>query len=75
MRVLLVLMLILLASPASAATRVEGVRIWPAPDHTRLVLDTAEAAEHNLFSLSGPARLVMDLKDTTLQADFGELDL
>ena len=45
---------------AQAGTRVEGVRVWPAPDHTRLVLDTAGKVAHNVFSLQNPARLVID---------------
>ncbi|WP_228739475.1 N-acetylmuramoyl-L-alanine amidase [Marinobacter arenosus] len=60
---------------AQAGTRVEGVRVWPAPDHTRLVLDTAGKVAHNVFSLQSPARLVIDLKNTDLKADFDKLDL
>jgi|TARA_Y100001001_G_scaffold151883_1_gene163918 N-acetylmuramoyl-L-alanine amidase len=63
------------ASLASAAAQVEGVRIWPAPDHTRLVLDTAGAVEHNVFSLSAPSRLVIDLKNVSLKTDFSKVDL
>lgn len=60
---------------ASAATDVEGVRIWPAPDHTRLVLDTAGPVQHNIFTLDNPKRLVIDIRDATLSANFGALDL
>ncbi|WP_374706524.1 N-acetylmuramoyl-L-alanine amidase [Marinobacter sp. F4206] len=60
---------------AQAGTRVEGARIWPAPDHTRLVLDTAGKVAHNVFSLQSPARLVIDLKNTELKANFDKLDL
>ncbi len=60
---------------ALAGKDVESVRIWPAPDHTRLVLDIAGKVEHNVFSLSGPSRLVIDMKDVTLKADFSALDL
>lgn len=58
-----------------AGTGVEGARLWPAPDHTRLVLDTAGKVEHNVFSLSGPSRLVIDLKNVDLRTDFSRLDL
>jgi len=60
---------------AQAGTNVEGIRIWPAPDHTRLVLDTEGKVSHNMFALSNPSRLVIDLKNTRLQTDFGKLDL
>lgn len=68
-------MLALLALPATAGVSVESVRIWPAPDHTRLVLDVADSVNHNVFSLSGPSRLVIDLKNADLKADFDALDL
>ncbi len=61
--------------PAQAGTQVDGIRIWPAPDHTRLVLDTAGKVDHNMFALSNPSRLVIDLKNTRLQTDFSKLDL
>ncbi|MDI9244870.1 N-acetylmuramoyl-L-alanine amidase [Marinobacter sp. CHS3-4] len=68
-------LLLVLALPVSAGVNVESVRIWPAPDHTRLVLDVGDSVDHNIFSLTGPARLVIDLKNTRLKADFGALDL
>lgn len=63
------------AMPAQAGTEVEGVRIWPAPDHTRLVLDTQGQVSHNMFALSNPSRLVIDLKNTRLKTGFGKVDL
>lgn len=67
----------LLAATAQvqAGAQVEGIRIWPAPDHTRLVLDTKGKVDHNIFALSNPSRLVIDLKNTRLKADFDKLDL
>jgi N-acetylmuramoyl-L-alanine amidase len=75
MRLFLYLMVALAANLAQAATQIEGVRLWPAPDHTRLVLDTAGSVDHNVFALSGPSRLVIDLKNTSLKADFSKVDL
>lgn len=43
------ILLATLAFQVSAATKVESARIWPAPDHTRLVLDTGGQVEHNIF--------------------------
>ena len=74
-RVMVAALLLLIPLAAGAGTRVEGVRVWPAPDHTRLVLDTAGKVTHNIFSLKSPSRLVLDLKDTSLKADFSKLDL
>ena len=72
---LMALWLLAATTLAHAGTQVEGIRIWPAPDHTRLVLDTAGKVDHNMFALSNPSRLVIDLKDTRLKTDFGKLDL
>jgi N-acetylmuramoyl-L-alanine amidase len=60
---------------AGAATEVEGARIWPAPDHTRLVFDTRSQVRHTIFSLENPARLVIDLQDASLAANLDQLDL
>ena len=48
----------------AAATDVRGLRMWPAPDNTRLVFDLNAPVEHSLFTLSHPDRIVIDLKNT-----------
>lgn len=47
-----------------SAAEVRGLRMWPAPDNTRLVFDLSAPAEHSLFSLRSPNRIVIDLKNT-----------
>ena len=46
------------------AAEVRGLRMWPAPDNTRLVFDLNAPVEHSLFSLRNPNRIVIDLKNT-----------
>lgn len=46
------------------ASQLQDIRVWPAPDSTRLVLDLSEPAKHTLFALENPHRLVVDLTDT-----------
>lgn len=60
---------------AQAATRVDSARIWPAPEHTRMVFDTAAPVEHTVFALDNPPRLVIDMRNASLQTDFSKLDL
>ncbi|MDA0128858.1 N-acetylmuramoyl-L-alanine amidase [Vibrio sp. MarTm2] len=48
------------------ANALEGVRVWPSPDETRVVIDLKSEAEYSYFTLSSPERLVVDLKQTTL---------
>ncbi len=55
--------LTLLASLAQAAD-VNSVRIWPAPDNTRVVFDVTGPLEHNIFRMSNPDRVVIDIKQS-----------
>ena len=57
--------------PVTAAVDVENVRIWPAPDHTRVVFDIAGPVEHSVFVLDNPERVVIDLRDAKLQKKIG----
>jgi len=68
-RLIFVLFFGLFTSTAwSAQPHINGVRIWAAPDHTRLVFDMDAPAEHKLFSLANPNRVVIDLKAMRLNA-------
>ena len=51
---------------AAAGTTVENVRIWSENNKTRVVLDLSHPVEHNIFTLRGPDRVVIDLKDSRL---------
>ncbi|GLR03732.1 N-acetylmuramoyl-L-alanine amidase [Vibrio hyugaensis] len=50
------------------ANVVKSFRVWPSPDETRVVIDLSAEADYSYFSLSGPDRLVVDLKNTSMQA-------
>ncbi len=56
----------LMSLGAEAGTTVEDVRIWSEDDRTRVVLDLDRPVAHNIFTLRGPDRLVIDLKDSRL---------
>lgn len=47
-----------------AKTKVEGVRVWDAPDSVRVVFDVSGSPEYQIFTLSNPNRVVIDLKNT-----------
>ncbi len=53
-------------SLAAPVVRVENVRTWPAPDHTRIVFDTTGPVEHTLFTLHDPERVVVDVRGAAL---------
>lgn len=65
----------LLASLPALAVNVADVRLWRAPDHTRVVLDLSGPVEHRLISLENPSRLVVDIEDATLTAALSLLPL
>jgi N-acetylmuramoyl-L-alanine amidase len=70
----LFLILFQVALQAQART-VKDIRMWTAPDHTRLVLDLDGEVEHRLFRLQDPARVVVDLEGTRSRAGVEGLDL
>ncbi|TGD73091.1 AMIN domain-containing protein [Mangrovimicrobium sediminis] len=65
----------LLVAAAAQAVEVHDVRLWRAPDHTRVVFDLTGPAEHKLFVLENPTRIVLDIDGTRLTDDFPELKL
>ncbi|MDP4028848.1 MAG: N-acetylmuramoyl-L-alanine amidase [Gallionella sp.] len=55
-----------LPQQAHAAVAVSAARVWPAQDYTRLTLESKQAIRHNMFTVSNPERLVIDLEDVDL---------
>jgi N-acetylmuramoyl-L-alanine amidase len=53
--------------PLSAAVDVMGLRVWQAPDRTRLVFTLSAQVPYEVFSLSDPKRLVLDLPAAQLK--------
>ena len=64
-RLLIGVSLFLSAASAQAAT-VENIRIWSDDGRTRVVLDLSSAAQHKIFTLRAPDRIVVDLADSRL---------
>lgn len=65
-RLILTAILALFVTAAQSATTVENIRIWAEGGKTRVVLDLSKPADHSIFTLRGPDRLVVDLKDGRL---------
>ena len=63
-----------LAPILSFAASIDEVRMWRAPDHTRLVFDLSEEVSYNLFTLDNPHRVVVDIKNSILLGDLSELE-
>ncbi len=65
-RLTLIALGLLATASAQAGTTVENVRLWSEDGRTRVVLDLSRPAQHSIFTLRGPDRLVVDLKDSRL---------
>lgn len=67
MRSLFIAIVLICSASLQAAepVRVDNVRMWQAPDSLRMVFDITAEAEHKLFLLSNPDRVVIDLKNTS----------
>ena len=63
------------ATPMARSAEIEAVRLWRAPDHTRVVLDLSGAADFKTLTLADPDRLVLDLLDTRLNTTLSALPL
>ncbi|MFM1681534.1 N-acetylmuramoyl-L-alanine amidase [Aeromonas salmonicida] len=57
----------------SWANQLKSVRVWPSPDNTRVVLDMSSAPNYNYFTLTGPDRLVIDLKGANNVANLARI--
>ena len=64
-----------LAATTAIAGDVHEVRLWRAPDHTRVVFDLTGPAEHKIFVLQNPTRIVLDVEDTRLKTNLSDLTL
>ncbi|SEM40474.1 N-acetylmuramoyl-L-alanine amidase [Halomonas caseinilytica] len=67
--------LALLVPLCAEAASVDNLRLWAAPDHSRLVFDLSSPVTAEVFTLEDPRRLVIDLQDSEFNADADRLDL
>jgi N-acetylmuramoyl-L-alanine amidase len=51
----------------------DGVRVWPAPENTRIVFDLSKKPDYKYFSLKNPQRLVIDFKNSKNHVSFSNL--
>ncbi|MCQ4321169.1 N-acetylmuramoyl-L-alanine amidase [Pseudomonas stutzeri] len=69
------LALMLAAMQVLAASDVQSVRLWRAPDNTRLVFDLSGPVQHKVFTLTAPDRIVIDVDGANLARPFDQLPL
>ncbi len=64
-----------LVADVMAASDVRSVRLWRAPDNTRLVFDLSGPVQHSVFQLSAPNRIVIDVNGAKLATQLEQLVL
>ncbi len=62
--ILFITFLSIFTSQAYAANKIEGIRVWPAPESTRVVFDLSAKPEYKYFTLTKPQRLVIDFANS-----------
>jgi len=71
----LLLTFLLASTQVVASSRIDGLRVWPAPDHTRLVFDLSGPTQHRVFMLENPDRLVIDISNVRLSTELSQASL
>jgi N-acetylmuramoyl-L-alanine amidase len=49
------------------------MRLWAAPDSTRVVFDISEPVQHSLFKMDGPPRVVLDIRNARAVGPLGSV--
>lgn len=65
---------LLFVSGVSQAADVQDIRLWRAPDYTRIVFDLNEQVQYSLFTLENPHRIVVDLSGSQVSASLSGFD-
>ncbi|MDT8429267.1 MAG: N-acetylmuramoyl-L-alanine amidase [Pseudomonadales bacterium] len=66
---------VLIWAQDSQAADIRDVRLWRAPEYTRLVFDVDEKVQYSVFALENPYRIVIDISDAVLSGNLAVLDL
>jgi len=59
----------------ASEAKINDIRLWTAPDHTRLVFDLDRSVSYEVFRLGDPERIVIDIRNVKLNADPSTLEL
>jgi len=61
-------------APSVSASEINSVRLWRAPDNTRIVFDVSGAIDYKVFQLDNPQRLVIDIANVSKAPVIADLD-
>ena len=68
-----VLLFLPLGNSAIAEIKVSSVRVWPAPEYTRLTLESALPIQYSLSIVKNPDRVAIDLEQVVLTPELEKL--
>lgn len=68
------MMLLLAVSLSTYGAKVDDIRMWHAPERSRIVFDIDKEAKFSVFTLSNPDRVVVDLTNTKLNSELPKAD-
>lgn len=71
--ILFTLLLSFFSSSVFALNTIEGIRLWPAPESTRVVFDLAQKPNFQHFMLSKPERLVIDFDNSQSRVNLNNI--
>jgi len=57
------------------AADIRDIRLWTAPDHTRVVFDLSRSIEYEVFRLHKPERVVIDMKHARMPKSLKNINL
>ncbi|MBU2098807.1 MAG: N-acetylmuramoyl-L-alanine amidase [Gammaproteobacteria bacterium] len=67
--------LVALLASAAHGGDIESVDVWRSPDYTRVVIDVSSRPEYSVFVLDNPHRVVIDIRQSRMNASLAGLDL
>ncbi|WP_049757664.1 N-acetylmuramoyl-L-alanine amidase [Magnetococcus marinus] len=62
-----------LAEASLGPNQIKDIRVWTAPDHSRVVFDLERPVKHTLFRLKNPDRVVLDIENAILSQSTSHL--
>lgn len=71
----IVLWALVLVTGAAQAGDVESINVWRSPDYTRVVIDVSSRPDYSMFVLDNPHRVVIDIRQSRMNASLSALDL
>jgi N-acetylmuramoyl-L-alanine amidase len=67
--------LVFFISGTVSSAEINGIRFWQDPEKTRVVFDLSDNVSYKIFTLSNPARLVIDLKQSKINTPVSKIEL